>query len=114
MKNKLLRLIEIIQDDFPEVILSVFKAKKPLSLDERIALIGAVRDFHQRRADTLWLEAGKMRSPEEKRAAAQAELASFIFAYLTGEAKEYAASATEALITLGRQGDVDAINNLTR
>ncbi|MEA3465995.1 MAG: hypothetical protein U9R29_08350 [Thermodesulfobacteriota bacterium] len=114
MKNKLLRLIEIIQDDFPEVILSSFKGKKPLSLDEGIALISVVRDFHQNRADTLWFEADKMRSPEEKRATAQAELARFIIAYLTGEAKEYTTSATEALITLGRQGDLDAINNLTR
>lgn len=114
MENKLLRLIEIIQDDFPEVILSAFKAKIPLSLDERIALVGSVRDFHQNRADTLWLKAGKMRSPEEKRATAQAELSSFVFAYLTGEAKEYVTSASDALKTLGRQGELDIVKSLTR
>ncbi|MCD6527470.1 MAG: hypothetical protein J7K75_10815 [Desulfuromonas sp.] len=114
MKNKLLRLVEIIQEDFPEEIVTVFKLTKRPPLNECIALICQARDFYQRRSETLWLEAGKQRTPEERRAAALTEVASFVFAYLTGDAREYAESAVAALATLGRQGDGEIIKILAR
>lgn len=112
MKNKLLRLAELIQDDCPENILPAFKSSKPPSLDQYINLISSAISSHQQRATTLWLKAGKKRSEEERRASAQAELASFMFAYLIGEAKDHAEGAIEAMQTLGRQGEVDLITSL--
>lgn len=114
MKNKLLRIIEIIQDSYPEPLLVGFKTKKVLPLDQRIDLIGLARDFHQNRADELWLKNGKKRSDNEKSAAAQADLARFVFGCLTGDAKEYVQSATAAMTTLGRQGEIDLVKSLTR
>ena len=114
MKNKLLRLIEIVQDGYPEELLAEFKAKKVLPLKQRIELIGLARDFHQNRADELWLANDKQRSANEKQAAAQADLARFVFGCLTGDAKEYSESATAAMITLGRQGEIDTVKNLAR
>lgn len=114
MKNKLLRMIEIIQDGYPEPLLAEFKAKKVLPLTQRIELIGLARDFHQNKADELWVSNGKKRSTNEKIAAAQADLARFVFGCLTGDAKEYGESATAAMITLGRQGEVELIKAMTR
>lgn len=114
MKNTLIRLAELIQEGFSEDLMEVFKSTEPVPLDERLALIGRAINAHQERAETLWLKAGKKRTPEERRASAQAELASFVFAYLTGDAKEYAESAAGALQTLGRQSEVDLIANLCR
>lgn len=114
MKNKLLRMIEIIQDDYPEPLLAEFKTKKVLPLDHRIELIGLARDFHQNRADDLWIKNGKKRSKKEKVAAAQADLARFVFGCLTGDAKEYVESATAAMTTLNRQGEMDLVKTLTR
>ena len=114
MKNKLLRMIEIIQDGYPESLLAEFKTEKVLPLDQRIDLIGLARDFHQNRADELWIKNGKKRSKIEQIAAAQADLARFVFGCLTGDAKEYVESATAAMITLGRQGEMDLIKTLTR
>ncbi len=114
MKNKLLRLAEIIQEDFPEDLVEAFRSSGNLSLDERISLVSAARSLHQQRSETLWLQAGKQRTPEEKSAAARADLAAFLFAYLTGDAKEYAETAIEALQVLGRHAEVDLVGRLTR
>ncbi|PLX86316.1 MAG: hypothetical protein C0617_01695 [Desulfuromonas sp.] len=114
VKNKLRRLAEIIQEDFPEKLVDAFRSNEKPSLAKRLALIGEAIAFHQGRSEALWLRAGKKRSPEERRAAAQAELAAFVFAYLTGDAKEYADSAMEALRILGRHGDVDLVISLSR
>lgn len=114
MNNKLIRLAELLQEDFPENIVATFRSQENLSLAERLDLINEVISFHRRRAENLWLQAGRKRTAAERRASAQAELAAFVFAYLTGDAKEYADSAMEALCALGRQGEVDLIKSLCR
>lgn len=114
MKNKILRLVELIQEDFPGELVEVFKAGGDPSLVTRLTLLGEARSFHQKRSETLWLQAGKKRTMEEKRAAAQAELAAFLFAYLSGDAKEYADSGIEALQTLGRHGEVELVSRLAK
>ncbi|MCK4620664.1 MAG: hypothetical protein KAT62_00470 [Desulfuromonadales bacterium] len=114
VKNKLLRLVELIQEDFPENLVDAFKSNGNLSLSKRIALVNEARTLHQDRSEILWLQVGKKRTAEERRAAAQAELAAFVFAYLTGDAEEYADSAIEAMRTLGRHGEVDLVKSLAR
>lgn len=114
MRNKLRRLAEFIQEGFPEKIVEAFKYDENQTLAKRLAVTSEAIAFHQNRAGTLWLEAGKKRTPEERRAAAQAELASFVFAYLTGEAKENASSTIDAMRALGRQGEVDIVKSLSR
>jgi len=114
MKNKLIRLTELIQENFPEKIVSAFRSRENLSLTQRLEMVNKAITFHRKRAETLWLQAGRKRTPAEKRASAQAELAAFVFAYLTGDGKEYADSAIEALHALGRQGEVDLIKTLCR
>lgn len=114
MRNKLRRLAEFIQEDFPENLVTAFKYSKSQSLARRLALTSKAIAFHQGRAEILWLEAGKMKTAEETHAAAQAEVASFVFAYLTGEAKECADSTIEAMRALGRQGEVDIVRSLSR
>ena len=113
MKNKLLRLAELIQEDFPGNLVDAFKSNEKSSLAMRLAIIGEAITTHQSRSETLWLKAGKKRTSEERRASAQAELAAFVFAYLTGDAKEYADSAVEAMRTLGRQGEEGLIKTLS-
>lgn len=115
MKNTLIRLAELIQEGFPEDLVAVFKATDPVPpLAERVALIGRAINTHQACAEQLWLNAGRKRTPEERRATARADLASFVFAYLTGDPKEYAETAIEALHALGRQSEVDLIGGLCR
>ena len=114
MRNKLRRLADFIQEGFPEKLVEAFKYHKDQSLAERLALTGQAIAFHQGRAEVLWLQAGKQRTAEERHAAAQAELASFVFAYLTGDAKDHAESTIEAMRTLGRQGEVDIVRSLTK
>lgn len=114
MKNKLLRLAEIIQENFPEDLVEAFRSSGKLSLDKRIEIASLARNLHQSRAETLWLKAGNKRTAEEKYATAQADLAAFVFAYLTGDAKEYAESAVEALRALGRHGEVDLVTSLAK
>lgn len=113
MRNKLRRLAEFIQEGFPENLVTAFKYSKNQSLARQLALINRAIAFHQGRAETLWLEAGRMKTAAERHASAQAELASFVFAYLTGDAGEYAESSIEALRALGRQGEVDIIRSLS-
>ncbi len=113
MKNKLIRLVELIQDGFPENIVAAFKSSEKSSLARRLDLISEAVNVHQRRSAALWLKAGKKRTIEERRAAAQAELAAFVFAYLTGDAKENAESASEALRVLGRQGEDGLVKSLS-
>lgn len=114
MKNKLIRLAELIQEDFPEKIVAAFRSNEKQSLTKRLEVVNQAITFHRKRAETLWLQAGRKRTPAEKRATAQAELAAFVFAYLTGDGKEYANSAIEALNALGRQGEVDLVESLCR
>ncbi len=114
MRNKLRRLTEFIQEGFPEKLVDAFKYHKDHTLQKRLAITSKAIAFHQDRAGTLWIQAGKMRTAEERHAAAQAELASFVFAYLSGDADEYAESTVEAMRALGRQGEVDIIRSLSK
>ncbi len=114
MKNKIIRLIELIQEDYPEELLPYFKAEEEAPLKVRLELASKAISFHQERSAELWLAAGKKRSAEEKRASARAELAAFLFAYLTGTPKENAQSAVEALEVLGRQMETDVIYSLCK
>lgn len=114
MTNKLIRLAEIIQEGFPENIMEVFRSGENSTLETRLDMTSKAIAHHQAQAEKLWLKAGKQRSPEEKRVAARAELAAFVFAILTGDAKEYADSAIEAMHTLGRQGELDLVRSLSR
>ncbi len=74
--------------------------------------MGEAISYHQKQAETLWLKAGQRRTQEEKHASARADLAAFVFAYLTGDAREYSASAIDALRALGRQGETDLVKSL--
>jgi hypothetical protein len=112
--NQLLHLAEIIQEDFPEKLVEVFKTHEKQSLAKRLAVTSEAIAAHQRRAETLWLQAGKKRTAKERRASAQAELAAFVFACLTGDAAEHKASAIEALRCLGREGDADLVRSLAK
>ena len=114
MRNKLRQLTEFIQEGFPEKIVEAFKYDEDQTLEKRLAITNEAIAFHQKRAGELWLQAGKKRTAEERRAVAQAELASFVFACLTGEAKEHAGSTIEAMRDLGRQGDADVVKSLSR
>lgn len=114
MNNKLLRLTQIIQENFPEKLVAAFKSTGKSSLDKRIAMINRAIGAHLTRAERLYLQAGKQRTAEERRASAQAELAAFVFAYLTGDPGEYVDSAVEAMQTLGRQGESDLVTSLAR
>lgn len=114
MKNKLLRLAEIIQQDLPEDLVEVFRSTGNQSLAMKIEVVSAARASHQKRAETLWLQAGKKRTLAEKCASAQADLAAFVVAYLTGDGKEHVETAVEALQALGRQGEVDLVTSLVK
>ncbi len=114
MRNKLRRLAEFIQVGFPENLVATFKYSKNQSLAKRLALTSEAIAFHQGRAEVLWLQAGKKKTAEERHAVAQAEIASFLFAYLTGEIGESAESTIEAMRAIGREGEVDIIRSLTK
>jgi hypothetical protein len=114
VNNKLLRLVEMIQENLPANLLAAFKSGDATTLAERIALVSEAITLHKRRSEALWLKAGKQRTAEERRAAAQAELAGFVFAHLTGEAGEHAESAMEALRALGRQGEAELVRSLAK
>jgi len=114
VKNKLLRLAELIQEDFPENLVDAFKSSGNQSMAARLVLVNQARNLHQQRAESLWLQAKKQRTPAERRAVAQAELAAFVSAYLTGEAREYAETAVEALRILDRHGETELVTSLCR
>ena len=114
MRNKLRRLAEFIQEGFPENLVATFKYSKKQSLAKRLAITSEAIAFHQGRAEALWLQAGKKKTAEERHALAQAEIASFVFAYLTGETGENADSTIEAMRAIGREGEVDIIRSLTK
>lgn len=114
MKNKVIRLVELIQEGFSGELVETFKSGGDPSLGTRLTLLSEARSFHQKRSERLWLQAGKQRTAEEQQAAAQAELAAFLFAYFSGDAKEYADSGIEALQTLGRHGEVELVNSLAK
>ncbi len=114
MKNKIIRLIELIQEDFPEELLAYFKTEEEAPLKTRLALASKAISHHQQRSADLWLAAGKKRTPDEKKASARADLAAFLFAYLTGTPKENAQSAIEALEVLGRQMEAELIYSLCK
>ena len=113
MTNKLLRLAQIIQEDFPEKLVPVFKIAEKQSLAKRIAIVNQAITTHQAHADKLYLQAGKKRTAAERRASARAELAAFVFAYLTGDAREHADSGVKAMRALGRRGEEDLIRSLS-
>ena len=114
MKNKLIRLAELIQEDFSGDLVDAFKSSGNQPLEKRVALVSAARTEHQLRSERLWLAAGRKRNEAERKAAAQADLAAFVFAYLTGDGKEYAQSAMEALRVLKRHGEVDLVTSLCK
>jgi len=113
LRNKLRRLAEFIQEGFPENLVAAFKYSKSQSLAKRLDLTSKAIAFHQGRAEALWLEAGRMQTAEEIHATAQAELASFVFAYLSGEPRECACSTIEAMRALGRQDEADIVRSLS-
>lgn len=114
MKNKLLRLAEIIQQDLSADLVNVFRSASNQSLAMKLELVSEARSSHQKRSEVLWLQAGKKRTLAEKRASAQADLAAFVVAYLTGDGKEHVETAVEALQVLGRQGEVDLVTSLAK
>ena len=114
MRNKLRQLADFIQEGFPEKIVEAFKYDQDQTLEKQLTITSEAIAFHQKRAGDLWLQAGKRRTAEERYATAQAALASFIFAYLTGEAKEHRESTIEVLRALGRQKEVDIVRSLAR
>ncbi len=112
MNNKILRLIELIQEDFPGDLKEAFKSAENRSLNVRLTLISEARTWHQNHSEMLWLQAGKKRTTEERRASAQADLAGFVCAYLTGDVKEYAETGVGALRDLGRYGELELVRSL--
>jgi hypothetical protein len=54
-----------------------------------------------------------MQTAAEIHATAQAELASFVFAYLSGDPRECPDSTIEAMRALGRQGEADIVRSLS-
>ncbi len=92
--------------------MEVFRSTGNQSLAMKIKLLSEARSAHQKRSEALWLQAGKQRTLAEKRAAAQADLAAFVIAYLTGDGKEHVETAVEALEVLGRHGEVDLVVSL--
>ena len=114
MRNKLRRLAEFIQMGFPENLVATFKYSKNQSLTKRLALTSEAIAFHRGRAEALWLQAGRQKTVEESHAAAQAEVASFVFACITGETRECADSTIEAMLTLGSQSEVEIIRSLCK
>lgn len=114
MRNKLRQLADFIQEGFPEKIVEVFKYGEEHTLEKQLTITSQAIAFHQTRAAALWLQAGKRRTAEERYATAQATLAAFVFAYLTGETKEHAESTLEALRVLGRQKELEIVKSLSR
>jgi hypothetical protein len=114
LKNKIIRLIELIQEDFPEELLAYFKTEEEAPLKTRLTLASKAISHHQQRSADLWLAAGNKRTPDEKKASARADLSAFLFAYLTGSPNENAQSAMEALEVLGRQMEVELIYSLCK
>ena len=114
VRNKLRQLADFIQEGFPEKIVEAFKYDEDQTLEKQLAITSEAIAFHQKRAGDLWLQAGRRRTAEERYATAQAALASFIFAYLTGEAKEHRESTIEVLRALGRPNELDIVRSLTR
>lgn len=94
--------------------MDVFRSAANQSLAMKIESVSDARFSHQKRSEDLWLQAGKKRTLSEKRASAQADLAAFVVAYLTGEGKEHLETAVEALQTLGRQGEIDLVTSLAK
>ncbi len=114
MKNILMRLVELIQEDCPVNLIEAFSDSDNKNPAAHLDLVSRAIDAHQRRAEALWREAGKQRTEAERAASARADLAAFLFAYLTDEASEYADSAREALAALGRHAEVDLVELLAR
>lgn len=112
MKNKLLRLSELIQEDFPGDLHAAFHFTEQPSLQNKLDLVSQAISHHQQRSADLWFAAGQKRTLNEKKAAARADLAAFLLAYLTGSPKENAESAVEALDILGRFSEKDLITSL--
>jgi len=114
MKNLLMRLVELIQEDCPLNLIEAFADPNQKNPAAHVDLVSRAIDAHQLRAEALWREAGKQRTDAERAASARADLAAFLFAYLTGEPGEYAESARDALKTLGRHAELDLVELLAR
>lgn len=116
MRNSLRRLAEFIQEGFPEKIVEAFKFNEDedQALTKQLKMCSEAIAFHQGRAEALWLQAGKKRTDEERYAAAQAELASFVFAYLSGDTSDHFESTLEAIQAIGRQNEIAIIKSLSR
>jgi len=114
MKNIQMRLVELIQEDCPVNLVEAFADSDNKNPAAHIDLVSRAIDSHQRHAEALWREAGKQRTDTERAASARADLAAFLFAYLTDEPAEYADSAREALAVLGRHAEINLIDLLAR
>ncbi|KIH77241.1 hypothetical protein SAMN05660860_02178 [Geoalkalibacter ferrihydriticus] len=114
MRNRFIRLAEIIQEDapgeLPEMLLS---SERQINFDETLQRINALRNHHEKRSADIW-HAQQRVTPELRAASARADLASFFAACLTGSAGEHRDTALEALQTLGRQAEYDLIRMLAR
>ena len=114
MRNRFIRLAEIIQEDAPGALPELFLAsERQFDHEEALARINALHSYHEKRAAEIW-KAQRRVTPELRAASARADLASFFAACLTGSADEYRDTALDALQTLGRQGESDLIRLLAR
>lgn len=114
VRNKLRQLADFIQEGFPGKIVEAFKYDEDQTLENRLAITSEAIAFHQKRAGELWLQAGRRRTAEELHATAQAALASFVFAYLTGDAEDYRESTVETLKAIGRPREVEIVRSLAK
>ncbi len=114
MRNRFIRLAEIIQEDAPGDLPQMFLSSEgQFDLDEALARIMALGNYHEKRAADIW-NAQRRITPELRAASARAELASFFIACLTGAAGDFRDTALEALQTLGRQAEHDLIRLLSQ
>ena len=114
MRNRFIRLAEIIQENAPGELPEMFLAsERQFDHDEALERINALRNYHEKRAAEIW-NAQRRVTAELRAASARADLASFFAACLTGSAGEYRDTALEALQALGRQGESDLVRLLVR
>jgi hypothetical protein len=114
MRNHFIRLAEIVQEGTESNLAEMFRqSEQRLDTEAALAEIRALRNAHQEHATELW-HAHERITPELREASARADLAGFFAACLEGGAAEFRDTAMEALLTLGRRGDQDLVESLTR